>query len=119
MSYTYYANLLEKSMKKPEKEDWFDKDFASDEGYVPFPAKNSSYNLTPQEGLDVVAFMRYVLQSSEYDRAIAKIFEDFPEVNDNLTPIEIPKIYDIPDEVQESYNERGYRLVKRPSGGNS
>ena len=80
---------------------------------------DDGYNITPQDGLDIVGFLRYVLHDSEYDRAISKIFNDFPQANDNLKPIEIPSIYNIPDDVQDSYNERGYRLVKKPLGEKS
>ena len=30
-----------------------------------------------------------------------------------LKPIKIPKIYDIPRDVQAKYNERGYKLIKK------
>ena len=94
MSYEYYAKKLEESVVEPVKKDDY-----------------SSYAITKEDCFDIVKFLTYVLNDSEYDRAIEKIYEDFPQTK--LKPIKIPKIYDIPRDVQAKYNERGYKLIKK------
>ena len=101
MTYNYWATKLEESITDNTNTE------------TKQASVTELYDIKPQDGLDIVNFLKTVLNDTEYKEVVDKVF-DKP-----LKPIEIPSIYSIPDKTQAKYQELGYRLVKKSSGGNS
>jgi hypothetical protein len=73
-----------------------------------------AYDVTRDDALDLLHFIRNIMGDEEYQRVVAKVFDTG---NKPLKTVEIPAVYEITDEVRDAYLERGINLTKRSSGG--